>query len=193
MPGLTLMVLLGLMRGRSTGTRLLAFSWFSLKIWVMIWPLLVGTAPAETALLCSLASASGSTVYSPDDSTRAKPWVRSCTANRRKAWAGGTGIWLDSETVPLTRGSTTTLCPDKVAKVRATASMSALTKLSVTGSCRVALRAADLACGWAAVVAEFRAELGVWAGSVLGAWASALDRQTQLSARGCHRRVDGKG
>ena len=36
--------------------------------------------------------------------------------------------------VPLTRGSTTTLWPDKVAKVLATASMSALLKLSVTGS-----------------------------------------------------------
>jgi hypothetical protein len=36
--------------------------------------------------------------------------------------------------VPLTRGSTTTLCPDKLASVRATASMSAFTKFSVIGS-----------------------------------------------------------
>ena len=37
--------------------------------------------------------------------------------------------------VPLTRGSTTTLWPDKVAKVLATASISALLKFNVTGSC----------------------------------------------------------
>ena len=37
--------------------------------------------------------------------------------------------------VPLTRGSTTTLWPDSVAKVLATASISALLKFRVTGSC----------------------------------------------------------
>ena len=36
--------------------------------------------------------------------------------------------------LPFTRGSTTTLWPDKVAKVLATASISALTKFKVTGS-----------------------------------------------------------
>ena len=41
---------------------------------------------------------------------------------------------LVSVMVPLTRGSTTTLWPDKVASVLATASMSALLKFSVTGS-----------------------------------------------------------
>ena len=61
-PGLTLMVLLGLIRGRSTGTRLFTFSWLSLKICVTICPVPAGTAPADTALLCSLASASGTTV-----------------------------------------------------------------------------------------------------------------------------------
>ena len=61
-PGLTLMVLLGLIRGRSTGTRLFTFSWLSLKICVTICPVPPGTAPADTVLVWSLASASGTTV-----------------------------------------------------------------------------------------------------------------------------------
>ena len=55
--------------------------------------------------------------------------------------------------VPLTRGSTTTLAPDRVASVRATASISAFTKLSVTGSRRDALRAGGLAIGLATELA----------------------------------------
>jgi len=35
LPGLALMVLLAPIKGRSTGTKLLAFSWLSLKIWVI--------------------------------------------------------------------------------------------------------------------------------------------------------------
>ena len=54
---------------------------------------------------------------------------------------------LDSDIVPFTRGSTTTFAPDKVARVRATASISAFTKLSVTGSRRGALRAGGFAIG----------------------------------------------
>ena len=37
LPGLALIVLFGLIRGRSTGTRLLAFSWLRRKIWVRTW------------------------------------------------------------------------------------------------------------------------------------------------------------
>ncbi|EWS57676.1 hypothetical protein Y695_04784 [Hydrogenophaga sp. T4] len=61
LPGLTLMVLLGPIRGRSTGTRLLAASWLRRKIWVTIWfdEASELTGPAFTGLPCSLASASG--------------------------------------------------------------------------------------------------------------------------------------
>ena len=44
LPGLALIVLFGLISGRSTGTRLFAFSWLSLKICVMTW------SPRATAL-----------------------------------------------------------------------------------------------------------------------------------------------
>ena len=64
LPGFTLIVLLGLISGRSTGTRLLAFSKLSLKIWVMIWlpaaPPVLGAM--VTAPPCSLPSASGTTL-----------------------------------------------------------------------------------------------------------------------------------
>ncbi len=65
LPGLTLMVLLGLISGRSTGTRLAAFSKLSLKIWVTIWlPTAARGAPLVTLTPppCSLASASGTTL-----------------------------------------------------------------------------------------------------------------------------------
>ncbi len=127
------MVLLGLIKGRRIGTRLLAFSCVRRKIWVWIWPPpALGRAPIETAPLCSLASASGITSTMPALSTSAKPCVRSCAANRRSACAGETGVVLVSVMVPLTRGSTTTLRPVMVAMVRATASISALAKSSVT-------------------------------------------------------------
>ena len=47
---------------------------------------------------------------------------------------GGTARSVIRVSWPLTRGSTTTLRPVMVAMVRATASISALAKLSVTGS-----------------------------------------------------------
>ena len=127
------MVLFGLINGRSTGTKLLAVSWLSRNICVMICPLAAGTAPADTAPLCNLASASGTTRYRPDDSTNAKPCVRSWLENWRSACAGVTGVVVTSVMVPLTRGSTTTLRPVITARVRATASISALAKFSVTG------------------------------------------------------------
>ena len=132
LPGLTLMVLLGLIKGRSTGTRLLAVSWLSRKICVMIWPLAAGTAPADTVPLCSLASASGTTKYSPEESTSAKPCVRSWVENCLNAWVGVTGEVVTKVIVPLTRGSTTTLRPVMTAMVRATASISAFKKFRVT-------------------------------------------------------------
>jgi hypothetical protein len=142
LPALTLMVLLGLIRGRSTGTRLPAFSWFRRKICVSSWLPLARSGPSFTALPCSFASASGTTLYSPADSTTAKPCSRSAARNWFHAAAGGWGLSLCRFIVPLTRGSTTTLRPVITASVRATASMSALAKLSVTPS-------PGLTAGWA--------------------------------------------
>src|SRR5690606_34161357 len=59
---------------------------------------------------------------------------RSVARNWLKAAAGGTGRSVARFMVPFTRGSTTMLRPVIAAIVRATASISALTKLSVTGS-----------------------------------------------------------
>ena len=75
--------------------------------------------------------------------------------------------------VPLTRGSTTTLAPDRVARVRATASISAFTKLSVTGSRRDALRAGGLAIGLAAGLAAGLSAL----------WACAPGERQPMAAR----------
>ena len=73
LPGLMLMVLFGLISGRSTGTRLAAFSKLSLKICVTICPppVLAGAPPCQTRTLlpCSLPSASGTTLYRPPAST----------------------------------------------------------------------------------------------------------------------------
>ena len=67
----------------------------------------------------------------------------------KKAAAGLTGCSVTSVIVPLTRGSTTTLRPVRVARVRATASMLALTKFRVTGSPRLAAPAGACAPAWA--------------------------------------------
>ena len=77
LPGLTLIVLLGVISGRSTATRLLAFSCCRRNTWVMIWSPLRDTSPIETVPVCSLASASGTTFSSPPDSTTVKPSPRS--------------------------------------------------------------------------------------------------------------------
>ena len=75
------MVLFGLISGLSTGTKLLAVSWLSLKICVAIWlPGPLGTL-SLTAPPWSLASASGTTLYSPEVSTTAKPCRRSAPKN----------------------------------------------------------------------------------------------------------------
>jgi hypothetical protein len=62
LPGLALIVLFGLISGRSTGTRLFAFSWLRRKIWVRIWSPRRPAAPTSTVPVCSLASASGTTL-----------------------------------------------------------------------------------------------------------------------------------
>ena len=72
--GFTLIGLLGLISGRSTATRLLAFSNCSLMIWVTSWLPGVLGAPfslAETPPPISLASASGTTLSKPSDCTTA--------------------------------------------------------------------------------------------------------------------------
>ena len=151
LPGLTLMVLLGLMSGRNTGNKLLACSWLSLKICVTTCPpplpklasLLSEFAPPTleparficcTLPPCNLASASGKILKSPWASTTANPCKRMTAKNCCHAWAGVTGVSVLRLIVPLTRGSTTKLRRSKVASVRATDSISALTKLRVSGS-----------------------------------------------------------
>src|SRR5450830_1714235 len=139
LPGLTLMVLFGLIRGRSTGTRLLAVSQLSRKIWVTIWlpaglRLSVSLLEMVTGPPCSLASASGTTLYRPLASTTVKPCRRSVARNCSQATAGETGFSLVRVRVPLTRGSITRLRPVITPRVRATPSISALVKFRVTGS-----------------------------------------------------------
>ena len=65
---------------------------------------------------------------------------------------------------PLTRGSTTTLWPDKVAKVRATDSISALLKFNVMGSLLRPDLTAALGVAW----------VGAAAGDVEGAGGAAV-------------------
>jgi hypothetical protein len=89
-----------------------------------------------TVLLCSLASASGTTLYRPSASTTAKPCSRSAEANWLNAAPGWMARSVTKFMVPFTRGSTTTSRPVTTAMVRATASMSALAKFSVMGSPR---------------------------------------------------------
>ena len=67
-----------------------------------------------------------------------KPCRRKAARNWFMATVGDTGFSVTSVIVPLTRGSTTTLAPEMVAMVRATASMSALLKFKVIGSPRLA-------------------------------------------------------
>ena len=66
----------------------------------------------------------------------AKPCRRSAAENWSKAAPGDTGRSVCRFIVPFTRGSTTTSRPVMTAMVRATASISALVKLSVIGSPR---------------------------------------------------------
>src|SRR5690606_26339588 len=64
---------------------------------------------------------------------------------------GGTARSVTRLSWPLTRGSTTTLRPVMVAMVRATASISALAKFSVTGSLGRTLPVAVLIAVWARI------------------------------------------
>ena len=104
--------------------------------------------PAVAAAVppCSLASASGTTLNKPWVSTTAKPCKRSAAKNWVQASAGETGSSVLRLSVPLTRGSTTRFLLDKVASVRATLSMSALTKFRVMGCAAAALAAGPAAC-----------------------------------------------
>ena len=65
-----------------------------------------------------------------------KPCRRKAAVNWLMATARLTGFSVNRVLVPLTRGSTTRLTPMMVAMVRATASISAFTKLSVIGATR---------------------------------------------------------
>ena len=165
LPGLTLMVLLGLISGRSTATRLLAFSKLSLKICVTTCPAGVaaavgvplGLGTSVTPPPCSLASASGTTLYRPLLTTMLKPCSRRVAKNWSQATAGDTGFSVLRLMLPLTRGSTTRLRPVKPARVRATASMSALTKLSTMGWPGLAVCAQPVLAR-----AQHRAKARVW-------------------------------
>jgi DNA-binding transcriptional ArsR family regulator len=83
LPGLALIVLLGVIKGLSTGTRLFAFSWLRRKIWVMTWSPRRETASTETVPACSFASASGTTLKMPPTSTTVKPRPRSAARKLR--------------------------------------------------------------------------------------------------------------
>ncbi|MFT3819466.1 MAG: hypothetical protein QM750_17820 [Rubrivivax sp.] len=72
-----MIVLLALISGRSTATRLFGFSCRSVKICVMITSPRRPTSPTETVLVCSLASDSGTTFSKPPVSMTAKPRPRS--------------------------------------------------------------------------------------------------------------------
>jgi hypothetical protein len=100
---------------------------------VTIWLPAAGV-PTDTAPPWSLASASGTTLSSPPDSTTVKPDSLRVATNWLNAAVGDTGRSVLSVMVPFTRGSTTMLRPLIAAMVRATASISALTKFRVTGS-----------------------------------------------------------
>ena len=76
-----------------------------------------------------------------------KPCKRSAAINWFTAAMRLTGLSVISVMVPLTRGSTTTLMPVMLPMVRATASISALTKFRVTGSGRAAARGLVCALG----------------------------------------------
>ncbi len=128
------MVLFGLISGRSTGTRLSALSWSSRKIWVTIWLPAGLFGDTDTTLPCSLPSASGTTLWMPPDSTTVYPCSRNAARNCPYATAGDCGLSLLRLMTPRTRGSTTTVRPVITPMVRATASISAPTKLSVMGS-----------------------------------------------------------
>src|SRR6218665_3200276 len=156
------MVLFGLISGRSTGTRLAAFSKSSLKICVTICPPpgVLPVLPCATLTLppCCLASASGTTLYRPAASTRL-------------SW-------------PLTRGSTTTLRPVMVAMVRATASMSALAKFSVTGSpARTLLVPVSIAV-WADIWPLAQANNALTATVLMAEWRRGESRQVIGSTHG---------
>ena len=166
LPGLTLMVLLGLISGRSTATRLLAFSKLSLKMCVTTCPagavagaggVPTGLGTSVTPPPCNLASASGTTLYRPLLTTMLKPCSRRVAKNWSQATAGDTGFSVLRLMLPLTRGSTTRLRPVKPARVRATASMSALTKLSTMGWPGLAVCAQPVLAR-----AQHRAKARVW-------------------------------
>lgn len=146
--------LLGGTIGRSTGTRLAAFSYFSGNTRVSISPLLpdaprakadTGTGPLAapagvaagrgsptTALPCSLASASGTTRVTPSTSTIAKPCSRSAPVSIDSAWPLSTGRSDTSVSLPFTRGSTRKLRLVNNDSARSTAGMSVSTKFRLT-------------------------------------------------------------
>ena len=134
LPALALMVLLALIKGRSTGTKLLGFSWLSRKICVRIWSPRACGWPICTVPACSLASASGTTFSRPAFSTTVKPRPRSAARYWRQASAGGTALSLVRLIWPRTRGSTRICRSSMVPMARETISISALAKFSVTGA-----------------------------------------------------------
>ena len=147
------MVLLGLISGRSTATRLFGFSCVRRKICVMTWSPRAPTLPTLTVPACSLASGSGSTFSRPALSTTVKPRPRRAARYCSQASRTGMGCSLYTVITPFTRGSTRIWRSVMAAMARVTASMSALTKFTVTGvlPTRPPLRRAVLGLGavWA--------------------------------------------
>src|SRR6478735_6220232 len=142
--GYAAIVLLGAISGRSTGTSCAADSLRSTTTCVTrrsAPPAL----PCTTGPPCSFASASGTIFTTVPLSTAAMPCMRSAESSVGYTRLRGTGRADTMLTVPFTRGSTMKLRPVISATALTTASMSALTKLSVTAS--FAGGAAPLAAG----------------------------------------------
>jgi hypothetical protein len=127
-------VLFGVIRGRSTLTSWAADSYRNVMTCVTSRSPPAATGPTVTAPPCCFASASGTTFDTPSPSTTVKPCSRSADSSVGYTRLFGTGRAEMMLIVPLTRGSIRKFLPVISATAFTTASMSALTKLSVTVS-----------------------------------------------------------
>src|SRR5512137_1632916 len=123
------------MSGRRIGTIAVADSYCRRNTCVTSWSPR-GALPCglTTAPPCSLASASGNTRATFPVCTIVKPCRRSAVSSCSYACSRVTGRSVTSDSVPLTRGSTTKVRLVYWPMARTTASMSAFTKFSITGS-----------------------------------------------------------
>ncbi len=132
--GSAAIALFGVISGRKMLTSCDADSYLSAYTDVTSLSPLPAPPPATTGEPCCLASASGTILVTPSPSIAAKPCSR--RADRSVGYTAdlGTGRAETMLITPFTRGSTTKLRPVISDTALTTASMSALTKLSVTVS-----------------------------------------------------------